>query len=547
MSERCFQFSLRLFGLLFLVTAAIPIIKLFWSAHSARSDSKPSHLADDLYNQTYAKFTTKFNLFTDSSHKWRGTWISNQPQLGSNTQPRIMKNFLNKQGQSLVSFRYITAAKKTIMTIEILDDVYTDSSRLIFDFNLKMSNFDPRSSSFSINKLQYDEYSVDLQRKENITLLERINFFDTLFKAQFRHKNSKLPLNLDTQDPQDVLIDFTIRSNVLGLDFSGHIFELDTESYSYFTYLIVVLFLLIFSCSNCGTINAMLSTPRFIQNIGIETQILMLYAMLCYLKLIEVITQGQRNPFMSEVSFLFIPCGLQYIGEVIRVLRMFQCEMERLQHTGGAEHLYLVCISAIGYLGFLYLAFISERLVTSKDISKVLMLLHTFPMLQLFLTCFKAVNRNVYLFEYQGISWVFISIVAFVSKGAGSFYFNLKPSSTLALLAVLGWIFGNLMMYNQSIRGVYFFLPKSCLQSFVAKPLQRSAQNNSPADHIRCKLCEQNQVYAPGRNNAIRPADVRASCGHTYHRECLSAVLNNAYMCSDQQCRKTILPEDEGF
>ena len=548
MIERYFQFSIQLIALLFLLTAAVPVIELIWPGHKVSADKKHLHLGDDLYNQTYAKFTKKFRLLTEKPYKWRGTWSYNPPEPAKDLQPKILKNFfLNRQGQSLVSFHYIEAVKKTIMTVELLDDIYTDSSRLIFDFNLKMSTFDRYTSSFSIDKLQFDEYSVELHRKEKITVFERVNYFNINFKADFRHKASKLPLNLDSGDPRDVLIDFTIRSNTLGLDFSGRVMDLYSESYSYFLYVLLLIFLFVLSCSNCGTLPVMLTTGGFIKNIGIEVQIMMLYTMLCYIKLLETIISGERNPFVPEVSYLLTICFLQYIGELIRVLRMFHFEMDRLQQGAGAEQLYLVCIGSLGYIGFLYLAFILDKIVETNRLLQVLLLLHSFPFVQQLLTLLKAVNRNVYLFEYQGVSWLFVALIGLMSKGVGSFFLNLYPSQPLAIIIVVGWPLINLIMYNQSVRGVYFFLPKACLKSYFPRMLQAGTESSPNLIHPRCKVCELNQVYANAQDPPVRRIDTVARCGHTYHRECLLVVLSISYRCYDPQCNKTILPDSEGF
>jgi hypothetical protein len=291
----------------------------------------------------------------------------------------------------------------------------------------------------------------------------------------------------------------------------------------------------------------MVNTPGFIQNTGLEVQILMIYCDLCYLQLIQAITQGERNPFTSEVSFLTVPCVIQYICDIIRVFNLVPFEIMRISRKGGAEQVYFVCMLGIGYFGFLYLAFILEKIVATNTMLKLLIALQLFPVLQFVLTCFKAINKNVYLFNYQAIGWLFIALISYVSKGGGSFYFNLKPNQTLAVITVVGWTLVNLLMFNQSVQGLYFFLPKSWLQKYFARALQHNPQNPAGVIHARCKVCEINNQYDPEQNRVVPPVQLEAACGHTYHYPCLITALNRAYMCVDPNCRKTILPDSEGF
>ena len=206
---------------------------------------------------------------------------------------------------------------------------------------------------------------------------------------------------------------------------------------------------------------------------------------------------------------------------------------------------YLRCTEAFAFLFTLLMGIVWLNLLYWKSTYDCfLYLVFSFPLLQVILTCWRAVDEDVFHFSYQICCWScnLYPLILFKSSLFGTI--NISPNNTLVVYAVSTAVFAAVFMWLQSVYGVFFFMfwwPK--YRRFINIKMVFGLRE-VPTDHLNddCPICLTALSRDPNRN-ADRELELQqppqdslllssqpllnnlqiviTPCGHYFHLECM--------------------------
>ncbi len=311
-----------------------------------------------------------------------------------------------------------------------------------------MSKFDEATSTFTL-ACSEDQHCAAFKRftsegREDTA----VKYFDVNVQMGVRDNNISL-----------LLSSTRLRSHMechLDLDSS---YPLPSTSMSPWTLVIAVLLVVALVLSaECSQINKV-----FFANVGYEVMSILILYQVHVMASFIVIYSGYPNDrkFNTLFALVYFSTSMFFIKLTLDYMRFGD---EVVSADGGAVRAsclsrYLRCCNKYG-VSFCILAMgaVSLKLMYWKSIySYFLYLVFSFPLLQVFITCYRARDEDVFRFSYQICCWSCCLYPLVLFKSSLFSTVNVSPDDLLVVYALLVALFGVVFMWLQSVYGVYFF------------------------------------------------------------------------------------------
>lgn len=485
----------------------------------------------------YATFTEQKRIFDNRGESWKGKWRETVDKSNS-----YLANFDNKDGPVYCNFEFDPRIKKTLMHMVIKDYEYLDSGKLFLSVNLKMSKYNASESSFTTKANHGDEYYAEANLAETMFNTMSLMYFDIDFKLIFRDRATNAPLDLNSYNPDNVLIKFKLTSKDLNINIEGELYRMTPPASSLWLSLGVLIsaaILLILSTSLASF------QTSFIINIGCEVIGLMsifYYHLFCaFLQLGK--TYHLYNTTLYILSLLiFIQCMLMMIF-AMNYLTIVNVQGHLQPYYCGLMVLYLALLIITGVY--------TPRLIFTRQYCWYLVFfVGLLPAFQFIATLKKAMSSNVFNVKYQIIGWWTVIIYATFIKGIHNPLVELKPQYLIPVVGFGSAIFFGLIMLLQHKCGVYFMLPNFCIPNYtdLKVPMSRVPEEKQNEE---CPICyfpikvdpERAQVELQEINHEeVNAADhqpmlpqatvaMKTPCNHYFHPTCLRAWIRTRHSC----------------
>lgn len=521
------------------------------------SSVSAGHAASDpKYYSYFANFTTRLKFIDSPDLDWAGKW-KDSSLLRSDTITKLRTN----EGPSLAKFSFQPEIHKSWMNITIQEGPYFDSNSLHLSINLKMSQYEKNSSTFTINCNQWDEYFANGTLVEDFYKLTPKNFFDMAFQLTLTSRLTGKPLDLDNFNQDDVLITYTLKSIMLGLNLKAEMVYASKSVYNSligFVVFIGILIMFFVSWSQNYTYE-----PAFIQNMGFEVAaILMLLYFHFFCISYEIFWMTKDHSlFLLGTTLITMFFNFFWLIETIHFLSVDDMLRRHRPDRRRGELYSCLTFTAVMIIQ-VFLAVFSRKLMMTPAHKYFLIAFFAYPILQIVITLIRAVNKNVFKFGYHIFNWwPPLLFVALIRGGLLEEYFNLTPWELMVPITGGLLFFGTFIMYLQNRIGVYFFLPGFIIPKAKDLVVPISQVPQEKMDDV-CSICyfkittdpeqaavelqevEQDQDRSAASESMLPKVSevMKLECNHFFHIPCLKAWLSTKQTCP--VCNKAVVYYD---
>lgn len=513
-----------------------PSLKL----HNSHKAATPEGQIDHNYYGSYATFTEQFDIFNNKPCEWAGDWTE-----------RIQRNnylidFENRKGLAVSRFEFIPGIRKTLMHLTIYDEVYYDSGRMDMVINLKMSKFNESESTFRINCDKGDEYFALAQLVSQVNNKEDKNYFDMDFTLKFVDKTTKQPLDLRKPNisMENVSISMDIYSRDLGVSLKGEMtYRPLTEKKVFLSWLIICAYflLMVFTFSSGVFIK-----ESFIPNVGAEVMgiisIFNYHLFVAYLHLSKV-SQFYSYFFYVLIVIAFISTFMFTMVTLFYLITedQYARNLPRGQIRNNCREIYIFLFIITFIILLILMAIFTPKFLFTKSYKYLLFIIFSFPLIQIPLTFFKWINREVFNPSFQIFDWWFNLFPLVLMKGIHNDFTNLSPSKELLYYSITTLIIGGSTMFAQSKFGVYFFLPEDWVPGRIKLKFKVDGLDKEKLEEA-CSICQ-----SPVKYDVLSPYELVdlgeleadenllplakeimvTPCKHYFHVNCLRPWLMN--------------------
>lgn len=508
--------------------------------------STSSHMGS-AYANTFATFTTEYKLISDGT-TWAGRWKDTSLMMSN-----LLTRLDTREGPSSAKFSFVRGINKSWFNLTLGDGTFFDSNSLLLAINLKMSTFDPITSTFSIDCSQWEEHFASGLLIENYFNLEPLNYFDMSFRLKATSKKTGQPISLDTTDLDDVTFEFSIRSSGLGIKMEGnleHSIPTVTSNWVGFFILLIFYFLFFFDLI---AVTSLVNNNQFVGNIGFEVfsiQLLYFYHLFCIsMHLIRI------NPdhTLFLIFFGIVTFFMCFMFQIVAISCLtVDGQLRRGRPHQGAADVYRCLFFFFVLVIIIILAFLTRTLMMWKYHKYFLLGFFIYPIIQIPCTLVRASGRNIFDVRYQLICYMIPLVYLFFFRASINPFINLKPWGLILPIAGGSCLFGAGFMALQNCFGVYFFVPsflKQTQQSYLI------SVSKVPKEVLKdvCSIC-----YGVLKYDPVEGADVemgsqegdsdrssvegqslrtkvkelmKLNCNHYFHPGCLTAWFATKQAC----------------
>ena len=212
-----------------------------------------------------------------------------------------------------------------------------------------------------------------------------------------------------------------------------------------------------------------------------------------------------------------------------------------LKNLTGARKIYSRIMGIFGVLFVPFVHIYFYYLLRRDEHETFLLVLTCFPLFQLLLTFSKAVNKDVFMLEYQIAGWLPLVLVAADIAMFDCLKFNFIPNRCFGFTVIAVYASVTTIMWLQSKRGLFFFVPKACLSIWTVKAIPRNQRLG-----LVCSKCMTAENDGSHHHEPFGFDDgdfVRTPCNHIFHTRCLKPLVMSRYSCPS--CSRYLLPHEE--
>ncbi len=365
-------------------------------------------------------------------------------------------------------------------------------------------------------------------------------------KIAFKDIRTKSPFNMRQTNPdiESLLVEFQLKSESLKFSLAGELRPRSlhqTDKLLYCTVILVAFVIFVVSFSTVQFIPEDL-IPNFGPEVPALVSLYNFHLFVAYLQLTRVNTYYTFFSFAMAFisicqSFTMMSIGIYFLARDDMYRRNQQANNRELL----AERDRYVGYVIIGYLlSLIALVIYSPTLIFKSYYNIFLYLVFSFPLLQVFITYKRFINKKVFSYPFQMVLWWIPLFPLMLWKAVPNDLVNMSPDRPLVIFALSTVVFSALFMFLQSKFGLYFYLPTDWIPGYINMKRKVDKIPKEKLEEI-CSICYSALKYEIGaadgelelveaglEESAMLPLAEEifvTPCDHYFHVNCLMQWL----------------------